>query len=294
MNIPHAEVAVFAADTRAPVQEASLVLAACGIDYRISEFHPHSSVRWTLWVRETDQAQAHLELSQYWQEQQIEPARPAEVHNVDSGWPGVLGYLMVIWTIPTLDGMTGLDLVQAGRLHAGLVMQGERGRTGTAWTLHGDIAHSIANSVFGILFGLFVGRYLGSGLGWLIVLGCGAVANLLNALLQPAAFQAIGASTATFAALGLVPAFAWRRGYFRHRDPRRAFAPLFGAIAILSFTGFGGENTDIFGHLFGFAAGVGAGLAFAHIDLQRIGLRQQTNAAIACIGITTTAWIFAI
>ena len=54
---------------------------------------------------------------------------------------------------------------------------------------------------------------------------------------QPEDFRSIGASTATFAAVGIVGAFVWRRGYYRAVDWRRSVAPVFAAIAMLAFTG---------------------------------------------------------
>ena len=77
---------------------------------------------------------------------------------------------------------------------------------------------------------MFVGRHLGSGLGWLLDRRCAArVGNLLDAALQPEDFHSIGASTATFATIGIVGAFVWRRGYYRAVDWRRSVAPVFAA-----------------------------------------------------------------
>ena len=213
---------------------------------------------------------------------------------VDSGWPGVVGYLIVIWCVPAAASFSQLDFFSAGRLDAGAVVNGQWWRTATALTLHADIAHIAGNSLFGCVFGLFVGRYLGSGLGWLLVLLCGVLANLANAYIQPEQFRAIGASTATFAALGIVPAFGWRRGFFRGRGFKRGFAPIFAAIALLAYTGFGSENVDALGHIFGFVAGITMGLAVANIDLQRISLADQQRAGFAAVLIMMTAWGFAL
>ena len=174
---------------------------------------------------------------------------------------------------------------------------GEWWRAATALTLHADIGHITANSFFGCVFGLFVGRYLGSGLGWLLVLLCGCIANFLNAVVQPDQFRAIGASTATFAALGIVPAYGWRRGFFRGNGFKRGFAPIFGAIAILAFTGFGSENVDALGHIFGFAAGIGMGLLAAKVPrLNPIHMSEgdQQRAGAAALILIGSAWLWAI
>ncbi len=288
--MPPEAVEVFAADTRAPVTDAALVLSAVGIDNEVRR----NDLGWGLLVDVRDQPHAHQQLQDYWQENHPTEESPITAELIDSGWPGVIGYLAVIWVVPALASFVQLDFHSLGRLSAGAVVNGEWWRTATALTLHADIAHIAGNSLFGCVFGLFVGRYLGSGLGWLLVLLCGIVANLANAYIQPAQFGAIGASTATFAALGIVPAFGWRRGFFRGRGFKRGFAPIFAAIALLAFTGFGSENVDVLGHIFGFIAGILMGLAVANINLSRISKADQQRAGGAAIAIITTAWLFAL
>lgn len=250
--------------------------------------------RWSLCVNAEDEVRAYAQLNLYWRENAPSAEKPVQAAVVDSGWAGVLGYLTIIWLVPVWQGFTTLDLAELGHLQAGLVKEGELWRAVTALTLHADIAHIGSNSLFGAVFGLFVGRYLGSGFGWLLVLVCGIAANLLNAYVQPDSFRALGASTATFAALGLVPAFGWRRGFFRGQGAKRGFAPIFGAIAILAFTGFGGERIDVLGHLFGFIAGITMGLAVAKIKVQTRTLADQARAGGLALGLVLTAWLFAI
>jgi len=281
---------VFSADSRAAIHEAALVLDAMGIENMIQS---HSQ-RWGLLVAEEDQASAHHQLQSYWLENQPGSELPVDARIIDSGWPGVVGYMFVIWLVPALSSFTQLDFRSLGRLDAVAVTSGEWWRTATALTLHADIAHIGANSLFGCVFGLFVGRYLGSGFGWLLVLLCGCIANLLNAFVQPGQFLSIGASTATFAALGIVPAFGWRRGFFRGRGFTRGFAPIFAAIALLAYTGFGAENVDALGHIFGFAAGIAMGLLVARRDPSRLTQADQQRAGIAALAIIVTAWLFAL
>lgn len=285
---PH-PVEVFAADTKRAVNEAGLVLTAVGIDHHITRHH-HG---WAIEVHAEDAARAHQQLEHYWHENQPSSDVPVDAQIIDSGWAGVVGYMFVIWLIPALAAFSELDFRTLGRLDAGAVMGGEWWRAATALTLHADMGHIASNSLFGCVFGLFVGRYLGSGLGWLLVLICGIAANLLNALVQPDQFRAIGASTATFAALGIVPAFGWRKGFFRGNGFKRGFAPLFGAIALLAYTGFGSENVDALGHIFGFAAGIGMGFLAARRDLTTLSLADQQRAGIAALLLMGVAWIFA-
>ena len=215
----------------------------------------------------------------------------------DSGWFGVLGYLCVIWLLPSVEVLSifDWDWRGTGRMQAGLVMNGEWWRTITALTLHADLAHILGNSLFGAVFGLFVGRYLGSGFGWLLVLLAGAFGNGINAFVQADTFSAIGASTATFASLGLVSAFVWRRGYHRALDWRRSFAPLFAAICLLAFTGMGSAdgNTDVLGHFLGFACGVAFGLLAPSFDIRRLGVSGQYLCGAAAFGLIFLAWMLA-
>lgn len=278
---------------RATVTELGLVLTAVAIEHQI-EFDGHE---WCLQVREADAAAAAAEISAYWRENRPapDPSSPLRVPNVDSGWIGVLGYLLVIWALPSLESSLtfGWNWREAGVMHAGAVTGGEWWRTITAMTLHGDFAHLVGNSLFGAVFGLFVGRYLGSGAGWLLVLLAGALGNGLNALIQPDVFRSVGASTATFAALALVGSFVWRRGYMRGWDWRRRFAPVFGGIALLAFTGFGGENTDVVGHLTGFGFGFLLGFIAAGLDLRRLGVSGQVICGAAALCLVVWAWSLA-
>jgi len=286
-------VQVYASSSKAHMHEAALVLTAVGIENMIH----HYEHRWVLLVHEEEEQHAHDQLQSYWRENQPNAEQPVPAPTIDSGWPGVIGYLFVIWMIPALGSFTQLDFLTSGRLHAQAVMDGEVWRAATALTLHADIAHIAANSLFGCVFGLFVGRYLGSGLGWLLVLLSGIGANLLNAAVQPDQFRAIGASTATFAALGIVPAYGWRSGFFRGRGFTRGFAPIFGAIALLAFTGFGSERVDALGHIFGFCAGIGTGLLAARLprlDPRRMSVADQQRAGVAALMVLVAAWVFAL
>jgi rhomboid protease GluP len=112
-------------------------------------------------------------------------------------------------------------------------------------------------------------------------------------MVQDSGFQSLGASTASFAALAIVGAGAWRRGYFHGRGWRRSFAPVFGGIAMLIYMGLGGEdtNTDVIAHLFGFAAGFVLGWLAARWPVARGGLALQLLCGAAALALVTAAWI---
>jgi hypothetical protein len=97
---------------------------------------------------------------------------------------------------------------------------------------------AVALALFGGVFGV-VGRHFGSGLGWLLIVLCGAAGScarrgMANRRLP---FHRRDHLAATFASIGLVGSFVWRRGYYRTTDWRRSFAPIFAALALLAYTG---------------------------------------------------------
>jgi membrane associated rhomboid family serine protease len=273
------------------LERPSLVLTALDIDNAI-DFDGHV---WGLWVADADAVRAEAELSSYAEEVHARPPPRPVVAVVDNGIPGILAYLSIIWLLPSLeaDATFGLDWLSRGEMDAGLVMHGEWWRTITALTLHADLGHLVANSLAGVVFGVLVGRHFGSGLGWLLVLVCGALGNAADAMLQESDFHSIGASTATFAAIGMVGAFVWRRGYYRTLDWRRSFAPIFAAVALLAYTGVEGENIDVIAHVMGFAVGLICGFAAAPFDLRRLGAGAQTACGVVAVAIVAFAWTLA-
>lgn len=276
---------------RQPLADLALVLAAADIDHHI-EFDGH---QWALWVESERVAEAEAQLDGYERELVTPPPPPWRAPVVDTGLVGVLGYLLIIWALPSLEGAItfGWPWREAGVMDALLVTRGEWWRTVTALTLHGDLAHLLSNSVFGAVFGWFVGRYLGSGFGWLLVLLAGAAGNAINAFWQDPGFRSVGASTATFAAVSLVGGYVWQRGYLRGWDWRRRFAPVFGAVALLAYTGFGGGDVDVTAHVAGFGCGLVFGLLVGSDfvpEVRRIGRAGQVVCGLAAVGLVVLAW----
>lgn len=289
-----AGVVVLRSRSHARASEGALVLEAMGIEHRVGR----EAGLWCLRVDPHDADRARRELTAARRENHGAEARaraPAPAR-VDSGLPGVAAYLLVLWALPALQARSGAGAVwvEAGLLQAGLVRAGEWWRTVTALTLHGDLAHLVANSFFGAVFGLFAGRHLGSGLAWLLIVLAGAAGNALNAYLRVEGFRSLGASTATFAALALVGALVWRRGHFRGGNWRRRAGPVFAAVALLAYTGVGGEDTDVLAHVTGFASGFLAGWLVAPLDARRLGRSGQLLCGVAALGLLCGAWTLAL
>ena len=126
------------------------------------------------------------------------------------------------------------------------------------------------------------------------VLG-GGLAYALDAWLSPAGHSVLGASTAVFVALGLASAFTWRRRAWSVLTRMQRAAPLVAGVALLAFTGAGGERTDLLAHLFGFAVGAIAGSALSLIRLPAPGDdRPQWWAAGVAAMVLCAAWAMAL
>jgi membrane associated rhomboid family serine protease len=158
-------------------------------------------------------------------------------------------------------------------------------------TLHADVAHILGNLAFGIPYGYFASQLLGVGRAWASILVAAALANLIDAALMHATQSSIGASTAVFAMLGIVGAYAWQRGQSTFNRWAHRWAPLIAAVALLAFTGVGDERTDIVAHLAGFATGVVTGAIQARVHSRVLDrTSSQLVLGIACLIAIAVAW----
>jgi rhomboid protease GluP len=147
-----------------------------------------------------------------------------------------------------------------------LVEHGEWWRPFTALFLHADAGHLLGNVFIGGIFCVLVAQSVGAWRGWLWILAGGTLANALNAWLhRPGPFQSIGASTATFAALGILVGvttrIAWATRSYQGFKP--LLLPAIAGFILLGWFGSGGENTDVAGHFLGALCGMALAMLFA-------------------------------
>lgn len=284
-------VAVQASRDARELQELVLVLEARGF---ASEARSVDGI-WYLFVPSERAPHARAELQAYARENAKPRGGERKIATIASGWPGVLLYALVLLVVATLASQQAFDAnwFTAGRADANAIRDGEWWRITTALTLHADGEHLAGNIVFGSFFGFFVAQYCGIGLGWAAILLAGSIGNALNALVQPAGHLSVGASTAVFAALGILVALVWRRGFLRNTPWRVRFAPIFAGIALLAYTGTAGENTDLGAHLFGFIAGACVGIPISREAVVQ-DRRVQWAAAAAGAGWLVVAWVSAL
>jgi rhomboid protease GluP len=283
---------VFRAARREACAEAALVLEAAGLRPAVHDL----GNGWLVIVAPFEVEQARRELAGWLAESRPPPDPPARQPLAD-GRPGVLGYVLAVVAVALAVSNFAFDRdwLAAGRIDGAAMAAGEWWRALTALTLHADLEHLAANIFFGGVFGWFAGRYLGSGVAWALILLAGACGNVINVLVLGPDHRAIGASTAVFAALGLLGSLGWagRRGSAQGKIYR--WGPVIAAVALLAYTGAGGERTDIGAHIWGFAAGLAAGRAAAAIPRNVLAAKviqgiAGATAAAALIG----AWVLAL
>lgn len=283
---------VFESSNVRACSDRALVLHSRSIPYEIIRDDNRSAV-----VVPPEYAErAKFEIWQYDQEnRQPRPAPRATVYEYRNGVPGALVYVIVVCLVAWLAGENAFnqDWLAAGRVDGEGIRAGEWWRTLTALTLHSGVGHLLGNIGFGALFGVLAARLTGNGVAWLgIVLASGA-ANALNTLLLESTHRSIGASTAVFAALGLLAGFVWRaRLMAQDRWPYR-LGPVVGAIALLAYTGTGNADTDIGAHLSGFVCGFAAGIFLTFLTKYLTNRRLQIVCGAAALAIILIAWVTA-
>lgn len=289
-------VVVYETRRRGRCHELALVLASLNIPHFIAD-GPHNAA--LLLVPPEHAGEAARQIWGYEAEEQQArpgiPAAPLVLHG--RGITGVLAYVGVLVLVFLLerDWAFGLDWLEAGRLSGTAVRAGEWWRVVTPLTLHADGGHLVANLLFGAFFGLFAGQYFGSGFAWAAILLAAVCGNLLDVWLLPPSHSAIGASTAVFAALGLIGAFigltAVRTGMsWAHRS-----APVVGAVVLLAYIGTGDAQTDAVAHLTGFLAGFCAGVLLALTQPRFLGQRSvQIGAGVGSLALLAVCWWLAI
>ena len=274
--------------SRRSILESELVLTSMGIDTRIEK----RFWEWRLMTPVAFATHARIQLDLYYKENRTQDRPRAIYPTLGSGIKGVIAYLMVIWFAFFMDMAGLLGGRHAGALSIDAVNNGAWWLTLTALTLHADLTHILANSLSGSVFGFVAARYLGDGFAWFLILLSGALGNFLNAWLRDDLFYSIGASTACFAAAGIVCGFTWRKSYVKGAGVRLNYLPIAGAIFLFVFMGMEGENTDVLGHLCGLVVGLCVGIFVGRLDLRRLGRTGQHLSIIATACLLLVAWFF--
>jgi rhomboid protease GluP len=210
----------------------------------------------------------HLEFALYESEQserrvRVEP--PVFPAGIELALMWAFSLLVVFW-------WQGQDLSLVDRFcnsSKALVEGGQWWRAFTSLFLHADAGHLLSNIGIGGIFCVMVAHTVGPWRGWAMILGGGMLGNLANAWARyPNDFTSLGASTATFAAVGILTGVATLRAWRFHslRELRPLMVPLLTGLIVLGWYGSGGEGadaakTDVAGHVAGWTGGFLLGAA---------------------------------
>ena len=216
-----------------------------------------------------------------------------DLHGV-SFWVAVAVIVFYLGTGPFDDSVPQMA---AGTAETVQIKAGEWWRAVTALTLHADLPHVLANALCLFVFGQAVCRSIGSGLGWLTILLTGVLGNLAAAYFSKYDYGAVGASTASFGALGLLVLFQFRRTLFHIRDLltvwSRSWVAIAAGFALLGFLGTS-PHADLAGHFYGFLGGLLLGMVLLPVMDRRLPGWCQFLLGLLALGTLSGAWRLAL
>jgi membrane associated rhomboid family serine protease len=273
---------------------AGLVLAAARVPY----YYRRQGRRHGILVREQDAGRARAALAAYYEENPEGngpfppslPCLPPFPGDFSGVWAAALLFLFHAFVGP-LD-YRDWPLQDRGA-DARLIVSGEVWRAVTALFLHADTAHLIGNMGGLAVFGSALCQTTGPGVGWALVLACGAAGNMLNAWAYQDHHLSVGASTAVFAALGLLGALRAAAPWARRISPLARWVPLGAGLGLLAFLGTRGE-TDVLAHFFGWLAGGAVGAPYILLVRKPPGPWIQRGALAATVLTIAGCWALAL
>lgn len=244
---------------RAQADEWALVLASAQIPHRVARDGPG----WVLLVPAAEAHQARAALAAYDEETRLEPdaAIPEGASFRLASAIGVaFGVLLLAFFAVTGPPVAGSRWFERGAAASWRIVGGEPWRAVTALTLHVDAVHVAGNAVAVAVLLPAVLQRLGPGGGLVLVLLAGTVANLAGAIAHGPRYVVVGASTATFGAVGILAALRLFPAAAAARTRWRPWIVLVASLVLLAILG-AGRGADLLGHALGLLAGGALGLA---------------------------------
>lgn len=275
--------------TRQKTQEWRAVLGSAGIPYETESLGGRSCIIVAPRFRE----QVLDLIGEFEEESHVWPPQ-LEIDDGEIAASSIVSVMVAGWLIAFFV-VTGpynhaVSWFIDGRADSNLILNGEYWRLITALTLHSHFGHLAGNAACCVLIGATVCRYLGFGSGWLLILVAGAGGNLLTAWAQGPGHRSIGASTAVFAALGILGAMR----AMQHLLPgtfgvKFVLLPIIAVIVLLGQLGTA-PGADWAAHLFGALCGLGLGCLAPLIMRTRDWIAFQISCLILVIAIVTLSW----
>ena len=237
-------------------QEYVLVILAMNLDCLVTAgengYQLHADGAFAIAIREE---------FRLYQKEQTEVQPQAQIPIFSAGVELFLLWATILFFCYTMQVETPAITDRFLNSASGVIDHGEIYRPFTALFLHGGIGHLLSNIALGGIFCILVAHSLGPLTGWVLIFASGFLGNLANAAAHHGtSFQSLGASTATFGALGILVGVGLYQAWLVRtvRSGMRVVAPL--AIGLMLFSmwgiGDGTKNIDVSAHLFGFGAGV--------------------------------------
>jgi rhomboid protease GluP len=269
------------------VEEWAIVLTAVGIPHRVAPVDEG----WALVVPDDEVPRARTTLAAYEEENRATDAArvPAPVPE----GPGAAGVglgvaaCLVATFLATGPRAPGAGWVGRGVASSEHILAGEWWRTVTALTLHVDVAHVAGNAIAAALLLAVLGARLGAGLALAVMLGAGALGNGLAAVAHGAGHLSVGASTATFGAIGLLAAL--RVVGAAPAPRRRAWVIVVACLVLLGLLGTG-PGVDVLAHVFGLVAGGAVGIVVGAAVPRPPVARVQWGLLAATAAVVVVAW----
>lgn len=211
--------------------------------------------------------------------------------------PAIFLALVAFFFLVTGPVADGSPWFARGRAISDRILHDQPWRAITALTLHADAVHIAGNALSGSIFLSAVNRRLGNGRGTLAVLVAGALGNIANAAhYYPQIHRSIGASTAVFAAVGVLVATQLAVNHRRQGASRtwlERLGPPAAGLVLLGMLGASPES-DLTAHLFGFLAGLVIGVPVAFLSKEgRSTLAVQLASGLAVIALVGGSWALA-
>lgn len=226
------------------------------------------------------------ELDAYGKEISVPVKRPTvsrEWTGYPAGWPLCGVWVLILMAVFLRQEQDPSLVDRAASSSVGIFGRGEWWRPFTALFLHADVPHLVGNLVGGTIFATLVSKAVGPLRGWSMILICGTLGNLMTARLNyPDGFLSIGASTAVFAALGILSGLGIAETLRdrAHLPWARIVAPVLAGFVLLGWLGSGnGTNTDVMGHMLGFGSGLVAGVTTGVLTEKRESPADHTRVA---------------
>jgi rhomboid protease GluP len=187
-----------------------------------------------------------------------------------------------------------------GAARAEAIVHGQWYRAFTALTLHADPLHILTNAIATLIFVTALGRWLGGGLALLLTLLAGGLGNLVVAYSYGSGHNSVGASTATFGALGVLGGLQivrWLRGWRAQGARRRALTVVAACLGIFAMLGTG-DRSEVYGnlqivvraHLAGLGAGLALGALGGWLTRRPLGWLAQIASGAAAGLLLAAAW----